>query len=206
MAQGSWRQVKLFAFTASAVLQPGVEFKSAGIPALFGIPSVDVTEAHIQAARAEVATWKNQPAAAESMIPRIAWWTSLGEELILAGIGPHSTDKAGEPTGISPAISYVRRTENRTDITPAAKARGFLSRLGLDPGAFKLPENPIEAAKGGNPFAGGFKPPEAPAAVAPAPVQPVLPASGDQMTRVAQALRASGFSAVEVAQAIASMK
>ena len=86
-----------------------------------------------------------------------------------------------EGTGIPEALDYWRMVGNRQDFSPAKKAEEFARRAGIPEMAvvaFSVPDEAIPQTIGVNP----------------------------DLAEMAAMLRAAGFSAVEVAQAIGSMR
>jgi hypothetical protein len=205
----NWRQIKFFGISAHGVLNPDSDFKSADLAGLFGMEPIEVEKAHTEAAKAEVASWEKQPVAVEKMKTRIAWWLAFGDALGLTGIGPHKDESPKKKTGLSPAIDYAARVKRRDDISPTAKAKGFLDRLGLKDGYKKdedgvwwfgdhrLPVGVVKERVGGNGFGAIEAKTEAP------PVPQTVAAPGDgKLEELAKALKAAGFSLPEIVAAL----
>lgn len=209
----NWKQIKFFGMEAHKVLRPGVPFASANLAAIFGIEEVTVSAAHTKAAKAEVASWKNTPKAADAITERIAWWLAFGDQLQLVGIGPHEGERKGRETGISKAIDYSKwLTRNQRNFAAGVRGshnpaeidgpRGFLTRCGLNPDNFDLPA-PVRANRvGANPMS--LAQLEAKAEV-PAEVQAESSSSAadeDELARLAKALKAAGFSLEDILAAL----
>jgi hypothetical protein len=214
----NWRQIKFFGMEAHKVLRPGVPFASANLPAIFGIEEVAVSAAHTKAAKAEVASWKNKPEAADTITERVAWWLAFGDQLQLVGIGPHEGERKGRETGISKAIDYSKwLTRNERNFAAGVRGshnpaeidgpRGFLTRAGLNPDAFDLPA-PVKANRvGGNPMslaqleATHAFTAEGAALFNATEVQAESSSSAageDELARIAKALKAAGFSLSDI--------
>jgi hypothetical protein len=129
---------------------------------------------HKAKATKEINTWQKAPTNVEPMRDAIARWFAVDEALKSIGVG------AEEETGIKAALDYWGWCKNRTELSDAHKAARFAEKGGLPdmPVVFALPTAPV------------------------APVQNQIPASNDRLTEVAAALKAAGFSALEVAEAI----
>jgi hypothetical protein len=131
---------------------------------------------HKAKATKEIGTWKTAPTNPVPMRDAIARWFAVGEALSSIGVG------AGE-TGIKPALDYWSRVKNR-ELFDYQKAYRFAEKAGLPEVAvaFAIPAAPV------------------------APVQTQITAPDDRLTQVATALKAAGFSALEVAEAIRKLR
>lgn len=78
-------------------------------------------KAHLSAATEIVAGWRNHPINPTESCNRVARWMAFGDALLAASFG-------GD---IGAALKYFKAVENRGNMTAAAKAQGFIERLGL---------------------------------------------------------------------------
>jgi hypothetical protein len=119
---------------------------------------------------------------------------------------------------MSSAIDYAKRIANRKDITSRDKVIEFWARAGVDAVANGLPlpeveEVTVPVATVQQPVLGFGATQQVQPQGQPVQQQQVQaqvqsvpqPQSDDRMTRMAAALKAVGFSAVEVAQALATI-
>ena len=224
MGDMKWRQIKQFAMQGFGVLRPGATYKSEDLAACFKIEGdIEVLPAHVTAAKAEVTSWEKLPEAHVVITERIAWWYAFGEALMVLGVGPHEGETKKKRTGMSPALDYLSRIRTRVhsernplgDIDSHARAKGFLTRAGLNPDNYDLPVPVPRERKGGNLFSGhaGFSQQviEEKIETQPVPQQieavDVDKALGEvDLAPIAAAMKAAGISPLDIATALSKLK
>jgi hypothetical protein len=203
-----WSSVKalaMYGFGGIWNLDLGKDLDPNPVAQVLGLTLEAPTEAHLKAAKAYVAG-KNftDP---DRIVKSGAKWLAFQDQLVLAGIGPHETDRKDEPTGIKTANSYSANTRHSV-MDPRTRAIRFLEALGYPTVGVTLPAPAAPSTRtGGNVFAKTAAEALAPAVAPVVDVAPVVQTVGAdaKLQSIASAMRAAGCSPVDIAMALAAV-